>query len=455
MRALILFLACTCLVALSTLPARARGQTASILATLRGLVPFATLLNTPAGRAALDDNYRITAAIQHGTAGQPGLQPFQAQQEQAIEDASITDGNAFQLADGLGTNLGGIYQSLTGFTSTDDGTTTNQKNVSPNIATLLADTTDISGADSASAKFFFGDAITLATKATKPVADEADAIMQAAGGTTDVYGKEYHHVAGSAGADRYGDSRPFQTEADVLRYSGTDIFGVPSSNYDFLVGPKQSLLLSPSFPSGHTTYGYTESVLLGLMVPERFSQMIARGAEYGNSRLILGAHYTMDVIAGRTLAYYVIAHLLYKNAEYQTEVREAADDLTKALVPACGKSLTICALDDTSRFSDPAKNKAFYESTQTYGLGVVYATTASEVEDVAAIAPEAGTILTTAFPILTLERADKILTETEGPGGGFLDNGSAFGLYSRLDLYRASEEAARSSISAIGGRSPG
>jgi len=442
MRALILFLACTCLVALSALPAGARGQTASILATLRGLVPFSTLVNTAAGRAALDDNYRVTAAIQHGTAGQPGLQSFPAQQEQALKDAWITDANAFQLADGLGTDLGGIYQSLTGYASTNDGITTTEKNVSPTVGALLADAIDVSGADSASAKYFFGDAVTLATKVTKPVADEGAAIMQTAGGSPDAYGKQYHLVAGSPGADPYGDSRPFQTSSNVLRYSGTDFFGVPSTNYDFLVGPKQSLLRSPAFPSGHTTYGYTESLLLGLMVPQRFTQMIVRGAEYGNGRLILGAHYAMDVIAGRTLAYYVVAHLLDNDAEYETEFRAAANVLTIALAANCGKSVATCALDDTSRFSDPARNLAFYESTQTYGLGVVYASTASEVEDVSAIAPEAGTILTAAFPYLTLESADKILTETEGPGGGFLDNGSAFGLYSRLDLYRAGEEAA-------------
>jgi hypothetical protein len=33
-------------------------------------------------------------------------------------------------------------------------------------------------------------------------------------------------------------------------------------------------------------------------------------------------------------------------------------------------------------------------------------------------------------------QADAILTLTEGPGDGFLDNGSAFGVYSRLDLTR-------------------
>jgi hypothetical protein len=43
---------------------------------------------------------------------------------------------------------------------------------------------------------------------------------------------------------------------------------------------------------------------------------------------------------------------------------------------------------------------------------------------------------------LTLEQADQILTETEGPGGGFLDDGSSFGVYSRINLYAAAGRAA-------------
>ena len=60
----------------------------------------------------------------------------------------------------------------------------------------------------------------------------------------------------------------------------------------------------------------------------------------------------------------------------------------------------------------------------------------------ATIAPEAGYLLTVAFPSLTLEEANRILTETEGPGGGFLNDGSGFGVYSRLNLYAASRRAA-------------
>jgi hypothetical protein len=87
-------------------------------------------------------------------------------------------------------------------------------------------------------------------------------------------------------------------------------------------------------------------------------------------------------------------------------------------------------------------NKAFYEATQTYGLPVVFANNVQAPHDVAKLAPEAGYLLTAAFPNLTLAQADAILTLTQGPGGGFLDDGSAFGVYSRLDLYKAAARAA-------------
>ena len=88
-------------------------------------------------------------------------------------------------------------------------------------------------------------------------------------------------------------------------------------------------------------------------------------------------------------------------------------------------------------------NEAFYGVTQTYALPVVHRQNAGILEDVGKLAPEAGYLLTAAFPFLTLAQANQILTETEGPGGGFLDDGSPFGVYSRLNLYAAAGRAAQ------------
>jgi autotransporter-associated beta strand protein len=436
------------LIAAVGVAAPAAAQTAINLIALQGLSPVSTLGNTAAGKAALASNFTITSAIQTGSANQPTLLPFAQQQQQALKDATITSTNAYQLADGLGTTLGGVYQSKTSYTSTNDGTTASSTSISTNVANLITYTYTITGSDSNAGKYFFSNET---TNGTTPVSAAAMAILTNAGGTTDVLGKAYGLPAGSPGSDPFGDSRPYQTEPTLTKFNGTDFFGVSSSNSAYLFGPTQNLASSPSFPSGHTTYGYTQSLLLALMVPQRFQQMITRGAEYGNDRIVLGAHYTLDVIAGRTLAYYDVAQMLANNptyvgqteggvtiTNYQTALTAASTDLTNALQSGCGNTVAVCATEDTSRFSNSAANKAFYESTQTYGLPVVYANNTAP-ENVATLAPEAGYLLETRFPYLTLAQRDDVLTSTEGAGGGFLDNGSAFGVYSRLDLYTAAD----------------
>ena len=56
------------------------AQSATNLKALQGLSPFATLLNTGAGQAALSANYTVTGAIQSGTDNQPLLMSFAQQQ---------------------------------------------------------------------------------------------------------------------------------------------------------------------------------------------------------------------------------------------------------------------------------------------------------------------------------------------------------------------------------------
>lgn len=427
------------------------AQSASNITALTGLAPVSTLNNSQAGRAALAANLTITAHIQDGRALQPLLLPFAQQQRLAVSDAFIARQNSYGLADGLGSGLGTAYRALTGYTSSDDGKTARFGNISPAVDELIAYTNATERSDSGAAKFFFAN-LTLDGK--HPVSPAAVAILKAAGGSPDVFGKAYKLPAGSKGANIYGDSRPFLTEPHLTIITTKDFFGVPSSSVAYLRGPSQNLVNSPSYPSGHATYGYAEAVLLALLLPERYPQMIVRAAEYGNDRIILGAHYTMDVLGARTLALYDVAQLLankpgyvgvkkgtYEIDDFRKALLVARGDVAKALAAACHGTLEACARNDQGRFADPVKNQIFYEATQTYRLPVVFSQSAKGTEDVAKLAPEAGYLLTAAFPYLTLARADAILTATEGPGGGFLDDGSAFGLYSRLDLYRAAERA--------------
>jgi hypothetical protein len=442
-RAVVQLLVVMCV--LDALPAGA--QTATNLTVLRGLAPVTVLPNTYAGRAALAANFTVTGGIQTGALRQSTLLPFADQQQQALKDAFITDGNLANLADGLGTTLASAYVARVHYTDRDHFTSLSQA-----VKDFIAYTNMTTQSDSNSGKYFFANAT---TDGKTPVSDEAAAIFKANGGAPDVFGKAYGRPAGGPGADVYGDSRPFQTEPTVTLIIGPDYFNVPSDNVVYNRGPIMNLTDSPSYPSGHTTYGYMGSLVLALLVPERYQQLIARAAEYGNDRIIMGAHYAMDVLGGRTLAMYDLAHLLANDPayigrslgsipvikDYPMALKAARDDITAALRTGCGDTIQVCAHDDTGRFNNPAVNEAFYAVTQTYGLPVVYPKTADTLEDVGKIAPEAGYLLTAAFPSLTLEQADRILTETEGPGGGFLDDGSAFGVYSRLNLYAAAGKA--------------
>ncbi len=424
------------------------AQSVTNLPVLKGLAPVTVLSKSYAGRAALGANYAVTGGIQTGTIRQATLLPFAEQQQQALRDAFITDGNLAELADGLGTTLGSAYLARAHYIERDHFTSLSQA-----VAAVIAYANATTAADSNSGKYFFANKT---TDGKTPVSGEAMAILKEIGGETDVFGKNYGKPAGSPEADAYGNSRPFQTEPSNPLIAGPDYFNVPTDNVVYNRGPIMNLIDSPSYPSGHTTYGYMGSLMLAVLVPGRYQQMMTRAAEYGNDRIILGAHYAMDVLGGRTLAMYDLAHLLANDPAYvgrslkdvatvkdfQAAVKAARADVTTALQTACGNTIDVCAREDTGRLSNAVGNETFYTATQTYNLPVVYPKLAETVEEVGKLAPEAGHLLTAAFPSLTLEQADRILTETEGPGGGFLDNGSSFGVYSRLNLYAAAGRAA-------------
>ena len=428
---------------------------------LEGLAPMAS--NKDAAKAARDSNLTVSGDIQSGKANQPLLLSFPDQQQQALRDAFITN-VAYELADGLGSGekLGGAYRTnaigpLSG-KDCEKSTLTIDPTL-PAVASVIGFANATSHHNSELAKSFFANETIDGTELAP--AEVVQAIMDPVNGIPNAFGpygvlkaeerdlcKETSNCKDSSKC--VGNPRPFLTE-HVTPYNGKSFFKKDTTNAAYLCGCSD-LTQSPAYPSGHTTYGHMESLLLALLVPERYQQMVTRAAEYGNDRIVLGAHYPMDVLAGRTLAEYDLAQLLANTPGYvgvnrdnvkidnfQKALKDAAVELTAGLAKGCDKSVTDC--DAKDRFDDPVKNSAFYESTQTYGLPVVFPNNAERTEDVAKLAPEAGYLLTMAFPGLTLPQADGILTQTEGPGGGFLDNGSAFGVYSRLDLYKAAEQA--------------
>ena len=64
-----------------------------------------------------------------------------------------------------------------------------------------------------------------------------------------------------------------------------------------------------SYPSGHTILGWSSALLLSEINPDRADTILARGYMYGESRVIVGAHWQSDVDAGRLAASAAYARL--------------------------------------------------------------------------------------------------------------------------------------------------
>jgi acid phosphatase (class A) len=84
-----------------------------------------------------------------------------------------------------------------------------------------------------------------------------------------------------------------------------------------------------SYPSGHSTMGYSMGVVLASLIPEKAQAILARAREYAENRLVCGMHFRTDIEAGHVLGTAVAVELLGDprfKAEYEaakTELRNA------------------------------------------------------------------------------------------------------------------------------------
>jgi len=84
-----------------------------------------------------------------------------------------------------------------------------------------------------------------------------------------------------------------------------------------------------SYPSGHTTIGFSTAVVLAHLAPEKADDIMTRAAQYGYHRMVCGMHYRSDVVAGEALGT-VIGYALLQNAQFQAQFALAKAELVKA-----------------------------------------------------------------------------------------------------------------------------
>ena len=94
-----------------------------------------------------------------------------------------------------------------------------------------------------------------------------------------------------------------------------------------------SLSRNGSFPSGHTILGWSAALLLMEINPERADTLLARGYMYGESRVIVGAHWQSDVDAGYLAASVAYAKL-HTSERFLEQMRKAREEFKRLTTPA-------------------------------------------------------------------------------------------------------------------------
>lgn len=412
----------------------ARAQTAANIKATNLINPFSLLGQTSAGRAVLSSNLETAIGINNNSTT---VQRAQALKDNTIGSLIGSFNNGLATADGLGTRLYGIYAGQNSVAANFTSTT-----FSPSVQALFSQINTLAvGGDSAFAKNYFANGSTNGNPAS-----QATGITLPTGGAFNVYDTAYQPLP--ANANTVGDSRPAQVAPTRIQtFAGTDFFGTA---IDSATGIIPTLKSNASFPSGHSAYGLISTMLMATMVPERYRELLTRGSEFGNSRIVLGAHYPLDVIGARIQSLYALSEILNNNPDYLSKTvpgllggtitttsdfaglyATATSDLRGLLAQGCGSTnLAACAASGSAdRFSSAAQNKADYAYRLTYGLPSVGATNLAPV-----VPTGAEVLIASRFPYLSAAQRREVLATTELPSGVPLDDGSG---WARLNLYAA------------------
>jgi len=139
---------------------------------------------------------------------------------------------------------------------------------------------------------------------------------------TDLSGEEVFHGFSCAAGVKLGPDTTPTLAAMLLRliHDARPLYNPPKDFYarkrpavgnsaPICVPREPWLETNGAYPSGHAMIGYSWSLILAELAPDRATELIIRGRDFGDSRAICGVHWQSDVEAGRTLATALVARL--------------------------------------------------------------------------------------------------------------------------------------------------
>nr|WP_244941193.1 phosphatase PAP2 family protein [Gordonia paraffinivorans] len=192
-----------------------------------------------------------------------------------------------------------------------------------------------------------------------------------------------------------------------------------------------SLRTNPSYPSGHSALFFWRGTLFATMFPELGPQFLARAAEGGYHRIVLGVHYPLDVIGGAMVGQAAAADRRH-DPEFRRLLDQSATEIRRELEWRCGAALSVCISADTP-YLDDADAERIYTDHLTYGFPQIGAKNHRMI-----VPHRAVDLIRPAFPSLTDAQLRRILVATALPAGHPLDDQRpGHSSWQRIDLVRA------------------
>ncbi len=223
---------------------------------------------------------------------------------------------------------------------------------------------------------------------------------------------------------------------------------------DLYTNTTENIREDNGYPSGHTNAGALISLAYAYAFPERFSELVFRGSQLGEDRILAGMHSPVDVIGGKIMALSIACAALnqIETAQYAKEALEATENFWGAKADSLQLSLYAYAHQKVEKpigysignninvevfnqnfYDDKETIKTLYRERLSYGFPID-----SSRMGLDPIVPKgAEAILKSRFPYLSANQRRQVLYTTEIPSGyKILDKTNGWG---RINLLAAAD----------------